>query len=760
MLSPDSGGHPKTQGRDMNRHPEPTSPAVSERASFRIRRGSPRRMAWAGCGLELVIPVAQTPASELQIWSIEKDKLIYMTDCVDKPISVDVCPRSGLVAYSTNMGTVKLHDRNNRLSQLSSRNLRVHQDYINTIAWSSDGDMLATASSDRTICVLNRASTFATARKIDATADVHNSICWSPIGHQLAACGSEYAALLLDAESGRRLWTADRARDLNFHCIAWSATAEQSIAVGLSDGRIWLLDPQTGTRKAELEGHTQAVISIGFSFDGMLLFSLGMDNSIRIWRHDTFEPVGVIPTSSQITDQYLSLCCHRTKPLVAGPSAESGHISVWEFDSIALARAKPTTKTVHRTYAKVALVGESNVGKSCLAMRLAGQDYNETGTTHGVRFWPLSPRILDSTLAGSEWDNRELVLWDMGGQREYQLIHQIFLRDTTLALVLFDPTRRDVAYQEVQAWAKRLEKHIRGSSGRRILVGTKLDHDLGLVDINRVNSLCEILHFSHYVPTSAKFGTGIDVLAKSIAKNVDWNRIGRTTRPELFQVLRDEIDSLRGEVTIFISALVNLAKQRLRETNNNTMAVDIESVNAVVKQLSLQGIVVDTRLASQERALVLQIGEIERYAGSLLVEVSNNYGGIAAIEDQDILVMTRFPGIDEAERLPRSQERLVLEAVVQLMLQNGICLRHEGMLIFPSLFAPSPSAVRTTDLKGAICAYYDFSGAVENIYAALVTSITYSKRFGRLRLWSDGADFLGSSLFQVGRASSTPPAMR
>lgn len=56
---------------------------------------------------------------------------------------------------------------------------------------------------------------------------------------------------------------------------------------------------------------------------------------------------------------------------------------------------------------------------------------------------------------------RDVILWDFGGQDEYQLVHQIFLHDATLALVLIDPTRGTVAMEEARAWNKRLENILR-----------------------------------------------------------------------------------------------------------------------------------------------------------------------------------------------------------------------------------------------------------------------------------------------------------
>jgi GTPase SAR1 family protein len=148
------------------------------------------------------------------------------------------------------------------------------------------------------------------------------------------------------------------------------------------------------------------------------------------------------------------------------------------------------------------LVGESNVGKSYLAHRIATGEAPRHGSiqsTHGMKFWPLerskqttaanSPHqtrpmpsrfadvLFGQTTENSKTQRREIVLWDMGGQEEYRLIHQLFLHDTTVALVLLDPTRGATAFKEVEAWNKSLEKQLAGRAAVKILIGASVRND-------------------------------------------------------------------------------------------------------------------------------------------------------------------------------------------------------------------------------------------------------------------------------------------
>ena len=103
-------------------------------------------------------------------------------------------------------------------------------------------------------------------------------------------------------------------------------------------------------------------------------------------------------------------------------------------------------------------------------------------STHGMRFWPLEPEQLCATAKSTGNQRRDVVLWDMGGQEEYRLIHQLFLHDTTVALVLLDPTRGWHAFKEVETWNKYLDKQLAGRAAVKLLVGAKLDQPSDTVD--------------------------------------------------------------------------------------------------------------------------------------------------------------------------------------------------------------------------------------------------------------------------------------
>ena len=85
--------------------------------------------------------------------------------------------------------------------------------------------------------------------------------------------------------------------------------------------------------------------------------------------------------------------------------------------------------------AKVLLVGEGNVGKSCLIDALAGEPFEEgRETTHGIRLGML--RLPYPNRSGTDLT---LNSWDFGGQELYRITHQFFYSKRSIYLLVWRP---------------------------------------------------------------------------------------------------------------------------------------------------------------------------------------------------------------------------------------------------------------------------------------------------------------------------------
>lgn len=113
-------------------------------------------------------------------------------------------------------------------------------------------------------------------------------------------------------------------------------------------------------------------------------------------------------------------------------------------------RAKANAVTLNE--AKLILIGEGKVGKSCLLGALRGDQWEEgRPTTHGIEIKPVKVKDLNSGV--------EITLngWDFGGQRVYRPTHPLFFSAPAVYLVVWKP-REGPQQGFVKEWIK-LVKH-------------------------------------------------------------------------------------------------------------------------------------------------------------------------------------------------------------------------------------------------------------------------------------------------------------
>jgi len=184
-----------------------------------------------------------------------------------------------------------------------------------------------------------------------------------------------------------------------------------------------------------------------------------------------------------------------------------------------------------------------------------------------------------------------------------------------------------------------------------------MDEPSDIVDRAGIDQLVKSCGFLGYYETSAYNNRGVPELREAITAALDWDSLTRTSRPELFQRIRDEIDRRKdeGEVVLPLADLEKSIQDMSPED------FDAKAVSAVAEQLCVQGVIADTRQMSGERILVLKIEEVERYAGSLILAARNNPRGVPALDEKQLASHdVPLPGIEEDDRLPRLQERVVL----------------------------------------------------------------------------------------------------
>ena len=636
-------------------------------------------------------------------------------------LAVAWTPDGSTLASGSDDRTVRLRDAS---SGRERHKLEGHSNSVWSVAWSPDGT-LASGSDDHTVRLWNAASG-RERRKLEGHSGSVGSVAWLPDGSTLASSSGDKTVRLWDAASGRELRKLEGHSDW-VRSVAWSPDGS-TLASGSDDHTVRLWDAASGREKLVLEGHQAAVTHLAWLPDSSVLASLDRRCALRIW--------------DCATGQLLHQAPPRTwRHIPAG--LEAGSTAAWDNGDLLVAAAQlaavepEAARQILQVSAKVVLAGDSSAGKTCLARRLAEDCYVEgQPTTQGMQIWKLPPETLYPGGAAPEGQQREIFLWDLGGQPEYQLVNQLFLRDTTVALVLFDATRGRVGLESAEAWSERLSAQS-SAPLRKLLIQAQADKP-GVVQAQDVEALRQRLEFHCSIAVSAKQDgdRGLAQLRQELHQAIGWENLALVSRPPAFHRIREFLSDARqgGESVIFLADL----ESRLARAGIGYEPGELETT---LGHLSREGQIVNVVLQSGDRALVLRVDVISRYAGSLVQAARTHSSRVPALP-QDLVLSTamEFPGLAGAERLsPRSEERTVLECVVRLMVERGLCFDHQGLLVFPTVF--NDLAEREGALPPSAPLYYDFNGPIDNIYASLVARLAVSGKFGPVRLWARYAEF-------------------
>ena len=209
--------------------------------------------------------------------------------------------------------------------------------------------------------------------------------------------------------------------------------------------------------------------------------------------------------------QYLHLAGNPLNPELAAAHEEG-------IDAVkAYLRTKVADEVILRE-AKLIIIGEGEVGKTCLMDALEGKPWREHDTTHGIEIRSIP--VVDSESGTKITLNG----WDFGGQRVYPPTHQLFFTSPAVYLVAWKP-REGSQQGRVEEWIK-LVKH-REPDAKILVVAThggpkQRQPDIGRQDLWDLFGRDTILDFFFVdsKPDKDENGKrhGIDKLKQAIAR--------------------------------------------------------------------------------------------------------------------------------------------------------------------------------------------------------------------------------------------------
>ena len=363
----------------------------------------------------------------------DQPRLVVQTGHLNNISSVAFSP-DGKILASASSESVKLWD------VASGKELRTfagHSLRITSVAFSPDGKTLASASWDRTIKLWNVVNG-EELRSIEGHSDKIWAVAFSPNGKIVASGSLDGKIGLWDVSNGENLHRLS-GHSKKVGSVAFSPNGKV-LASGSEDNTIKLWDVATGDQLPIHIAHSGTVQAVAFSPDGKFLASGSGDNTVKVWDATTGREINTLNRHSKTVTSVAFSPDGKT----LASSSDDKTVKLWR---VADGKELRTLAGFSQVVQSVGFSSDGetlatgNADRTIKLWQLPGCQELRTLVGHSSYVTSLAFSPDGKTLASGNWD-KTVKLWQLADSRK---IHALAGHSNYVTSVAFSPDGRTLA---------------------------------------------------------------------------------------------------------------------------------------------------------------------------------------------------------------------------------------------------------------------------------------------------------------------------